>query len=56
MQITCKSKDATTKHPALERGSKMRLLERNENEATDSPKPRNNEAKVPYLLHDVQPL
>ena len=37
----------STKHPELERGSKMRLFETNENEAIDSPKPRNNEAKMP---------
>ena len=39
----------STKHPELERGSKMRLFETNENEAIDSPTPRNtNEAKIPH--------
>ena len=47
MQITCPSKDVT-KHPKSERGSKMRLFETNENEAIDSPTPRNNDAKMPH--------
>ena len=37
-----------TKHPELERGSKMRPFETNENEAIDSPTPRDNEAKLPH--------
>ena len=38
----------STKHPELERGSKIRLFETNENEAIDSPSPRNIEAKMPH--------
>ena len=38
----------STKHPELERGSKIRLFKTNETEATDSPTPRNNEAKMPH--------
>ena len=38
----------STKYPELERGSKMRLFETNENEAIDSPTPRNNEDKIPH--------
>ena len=38
----------STKHPELERGPKMRLFETNEDEALDSPTPRDNEAQVPH--------
>ena len=38
----------STKHPELERGSKIRQFETNENEGIDSPTPRNNEAKIPH--------
>ena len=44
--------------PELERGSKMRLYETNENEAIDSPAPRNNEVKMTHCTtyHPVMEL